>query len=290
MAKNRSRNHGAVDAGDASLAGAADAAGGAGGGQAGGAPAGEDETGAAQPAAAVAAGAQPGAADDRPHAPDGGADEAQAPEDTLNQEGDDAMATGDSAAGEGAAAQGSGDPDAVAGDAAAADTAGDWPLDAPRLETEGPDQDEAADQDEAGDVVTELPKATLNIMAASCAAAAAYGVRTLDLDGSYAAPSHAEVSGKRWQDAAAFLRANREARPETIVIHLRRGGHQVHEAAGRVAVAWGVFAHTLNALDALDAAEAKAEPAPAVAAWPGEQVLRPQPAGMDAPAMMGAGR
>ncbi|MBX3580085.1 MAG: hypothetical protein KF723_23015 [Rhizobiaceae bacterium] len=64
------------------------------------------------------------------------------------------------------------------------------------------------------------------------------------------------MSHARAHLAAAFLRANRDAKPETIVIHLRINGHrETREATGRVAVAWAVFAFTLNALDQLDLVE-----------------------------------
>jgi len=115
-----------------------------------------------------------------------------------------------------------------------------------------PWDDEPLDQVEA-DNEASRPKWDDNVLAATLAGARVTGDNPdrygddLNLAGD--AMSHA-----RAHLAASFLRANRDAKPETIVIHLRMNGHrQTREAAGRVAVAWSVFAFTLNALDALDA-------------------------------------
>lgn len=74
-----------------------------------------------------------------------------------------------------------------------------------------------------------------------------------------AAPAEGAIVTPQLRELASFARANRDAKPETIVIHMRLKGYRdTPEIAGNPAfkAAWQVFTHTLATLDAASKEEA----------------------------------
>lgn len=198
---------------------------------------------------------------------------------------------GDSSAGDDVGGSGQAGEDGVDAGVAGADPAGEpgegptddgglqHPTDVTEAEAlEGGDSAAASAEGlAAAEPPARSPLASLdaNLLAAMFAASGAYGTRrdaVPAVDLSWLASSERECESSLGI-AAAFLRSNRDATPETLTIQLRlKGVRGAPAPTGLVEIAWRVFAYTLNALDAHDRAEAEAE----AAAEKAEEASRPR--------------
>lgn len=124
----------------------------------------------------------------------------------------------------------------------------------------------AADLESRPHPFERLGPADLNLIGAYMAANAAHAFHTNE-PGSKASTAWCPSMGfqvftvsKALETAGAFVRANRDARPQTLALHLRMKGHaDTPDPADNEAhaAAWTIFAATLNALDAASQAAAE---------------------------------